>query len=106
MFRFLTRVAAKVNRHAGVSVQRTYLYRISKPQGWSVTTAKNKERPKWELLSSARAGQLLDIGPFDLNDGFARLDRGDRCYTVCLDGRLAHYSWVQRSGSHLITEAG
>jgi len=26
--------------------------------------------------------------------------RGDLCYTVCVDGYLAHYSWVQRSGSH------
>lgn len=41
-----------------------------------------------------------------MSDGLKRLHRGDLCYTVCVDGYLAHYSWVQRSGSHPITEAG
>jgi RimJ/RimL family protein N-acetyltransferase len=41
-----------------------------------------------------------------VSDGLQRLHRGDRCYTVCIDGRLAHYSWVQLSGAHPITEAG
>ncbi len=57
------------------------------------------------MLSPEQVGRLLDIGPFDRSDGLRRMDRGDLCYTVCLDGRLAHYSWVQRSGSHPITEA-
>jgi hypothetical protein len=41
-----------------------------------------------------------------VSDGLKRLHRGDRCYTVSVDGHLAHYSWVQRAGSHPITEAG
>jgi RimJ/RimL family protein N-acetyltransferase len=61
---------------------------------------------EWELLSPALAPGLLDMGPFDVEEGLRRLSRGDRCYTVRLDGRLAHYSWVQASGSHPITEAG
>jgi hypothetical protein len=105
MFRFLRRVAARIDRQAGVSVRRTYLYRISKPEGWSGTAANDKS-PRWEPLSPERVGQLLDIGPFKVSDGLQRLHRGDRCYTVCVDGRLAHYSWAQRSGSHPITEAG
>lgn len=105
MFRFLRRVTARLNRHAGLSVQRTYLYRISKPEVWSVIAANDKSL-SWELLSPERVGQLLDIGPFDVSDGLQRLHRGDRCYTVCVDGRLAHYSWVQRSASHPITAAG
>jgi hypothetical protein len=57
------------------------------------------------MSSPEQVGQLLEIGPFDRSDGLQRLKRGDRCYTVLVGGRLAHYSWVQRSGSHPITEA-
>lgn len=57
------------------------------------------------MSSPEQVGQLLEIGPFDRSDGLQRLKRGDLCYTVRVDGRLAHYSWVQRSGSHPITEA-
>jgi hypothetical protein len=63
-------------------------------------------RLKWELLSPAQVPKLTDIGWFDVKEGQERLQRGDRCYTVSIDGRLAHYSWVQRSASHRITEAG
>ena len=103
---FLKRVAAKLNRHLGLGVRQTYLYRLSKPEAWSVPAAASDARMNWELLSRAQVGQLRDLGPFDVNEGLRRLDRGDRCYTVSIDGRLAHYSWVQRSASHPITEAG
>jgi hypothetical protein len=105
MFRVLRKVASKVNRYAGLSVQRTYLYRISRPDGWSTVELDDKSI-SWELLSPERLAGLKDIGPFDVSDGLKRLERGDRCYTVCINGHLAHYSWVQRSGSHPITEAG
>ena len=78
---------------------------MSKPNGWTPSAA-NDPNLRWELLPAGGIGRLLDIGPFDVNDGLERLRRGDRCYTVSIDGRLAHYSWVQRSGSHPITEAG
>jgi RimJ/RimL family protein N-acetyltransferase len=88
-----------------LSVQRTYLYRISRPDEFSAAAA---ARPtlSWEPLSPEQTGRLLDIGPFDVKDGLQRLRRGDRCYTVYAGERLAHYSWVQRSASHPITEAG
>ena len=57
------------------------------------------------MSSPEQVGQLLEIGPFDISDGLQRLKRGDLCYTVHIDGRLTHYSWVQRFGSHPITEA-
>ncbi|MCC6344957.1 MAG: hypothetical protein IT166_22340 [Bryobacterales bacterium] len=78
---------------------------MSKPEAGQVGAA-DKKSLEWELLSREQAGRLLDIGPFDLSDGLRRMDRGDPCYTVCIDRRLAHYSWVQRSGAHPITEAG
>jgi len=104
MFSFLRRAPAKLNRHLGMSFGQTYLYRLSKADGWSA--APGDRRLKWELLSPAQVGQLTDIGWFDVKKGQERLRRGDRCYTVSIDGRLAHYSWVQRSASHRITEAG
>lgn len=61
---------------------------------------------EWELLSPEVVGRLPEIGPFKVTEGLVRLQRGDLCYTASVDGRLAHYSWVQRSGSHPIAEAG
>ena len=87
-----------------MSIGQTYLYRLSKTDGWS--PAVQDERLKWELLSPGQVDQLADLGWFDQREGLERLRRGDRCYTVFIDGRLAHYSWVQRSSSHPITEAG
>jgi hypothetical protein len=104
MFSFLKRAAAKLNHHLGMSVGQTYLYSLSRPDGWS--PAVHDGRLKWELLSPGQVGQLAEIGWFDEREGLERLHRGDRCYTLSIDGRLAHYSWVQRSSSHPITEAG
>jgi hypothetical protein len=104
MFSLLRRAADKLNRHLGMSIGQTYLYRLSKTEGWS--PAVHDERLKWELLSPGQVDQLADLGWFDQREGLERLRRGDRCYTVFIDGRLAHYSWVQRSSSHPITEAG
>jgi len=82
-----------------------YLYRMSGPVEFSAAAAIDRNEG-WELLSAEHVDWLLEIGPFDVSDGLLRLQRGDCCYTVRLDGRLAHYSWVQRSGLHPITEAG
>jgi len=57
-------------------------------------------------LDPTRLDVLAEIGPFDVEAGPPRLQRGDVCYVVFLGGRPAHYSWVQRSGSHPLTEAG
>ena len=102
---FLKRVGAKLNRHLGVSVWQTNLYRLSNTDPRSAATD-NDGSVKWELLSRSRVGQLKDVGWFDSNEFVQRLRRGDRCYTASIDGRVAHYSWVQRSASHPITEAG
>lgn len=102
---FLKRVAAKLNRHFGVNVSRTYLYRLSNEDVRSAAIG-NDGSVKWELLTRSRVGQLKDVGWFDSNEFVRRLRRGDRCYTASIDGRVAHYSWVQRSALHPIAEAG
>lgn len=104
MFKFLRRAGGALNRWMGVGLRRTYLYRAARRDGWSAST--NDKELAWEPLAPGQVDSLLEIGPFEVSEGLKRLHRGDRCYTVCLDGCLAHYSWVQRSGSHLITEAG
>ena len=104
MFSLLRRVGAKLDRHLGMSFGQTYLYRLSKADGWSAPA--HDGRLKWELLSPPQVGQLADVGWVDVKESLERLRRGDRCYTVSIDGRMAHYSWVQRSASHPITEAG
>ena len=88
----------------GFSLQRTNLYRIARLDGWSAST--DDKKLKWEPLAPERIDCLLEIGPFEVSEGLERLRRGDQCYTVSPEGRLAHYSWVQRSGSHPMTEAG
>jgi hypothetical protein len=60
----------------------------------------------WKLLAPEKVGTLSDIGPFDPKDGLDRFQRGDVCYLAFLGDRLAHYAWVQRSGSHPVTVAG
>lgn len=104
MFSFLKRAAAKLNRHLGMGVGQTYLYRLSRTDGWSPAVYNGPLR--WELSSPGDVGELAEIGWFDEREVLERLRRGDHCYTVSIDGRLAHYSWVQRSSSHPITEAG
>jgi hypothetical protein len=60
----------------------------------------------WKPLESGHVDWLAELGPFDSHHASARLARGDRCYTAWWNGRLAHYSWVQRAGAHQITTAG
>jgi hypothetical protein len=100
----LRRVAGVIDRRAGLSRQLTYLYKSAKPCGW--TPAPSEPILTWTLLDPGCVDRLSEIGSFEVSAALERLRRGDQCYTVCLEGRLAHYSWVQRSGSHLIAEAG
>jgi RimJ/RimL family protein N-acetyltransferase len=104
MFSFLRRIASRIKRLLAVEIQRTYLYRLSKADGWAAS-APNNTNIQWEMLAPPGVSRLLDMGWFDVNEGLQRLGRGDCCYTIFADGRLAHYGWVQRSGVHCITEA-
>jgi hypothetical protein len=104
-FGLFKRAAARLNRRFGMSIRRTYLYRLSKSDEWP-SSAHSDARVTCELLTPASIRQLEAIGRFDVKAGLKRLERGDRCYVVSVDGRPAHYSWVQRSAHHPITEAG
>jgi hypothetical protein len=62
--------------------------------------------------SDVRIGILDDItrigevGPFDPEECARRVESGDRCYAAWIGDDLAHYSWVQRTGSHALEAAG
>jgi RimJ/RimL family protein N-acetyltransferase len=88
----------------GVSLARTNLYRLTKSS--DLPRAEPNCNINWALLAPENVRTLTEIGPFDLNECSHRLQRGDLCYLAFLGDRLAHYSWVQRSGSHPITRAG
>ena len=104
MLNLLRLAAGCCNRCAGVSLVRTYLYGMPKPN--HPPTVKSAANVEWELLSPGALDVLSGIDRFDAKVGLQRLQRGDLCYVASCNGRLAHYSWVQRSGSHPIAEAG
>ena len=65
------------------------------PKGCSVVT-----------LQPFQEDQLGPIWAESLDIARHRLQRGDRCYIVMLYGQPAHYSWVQTSGVHPLSDAG
>ncbi len=49
-------------------------------------------------LDFARTDALQAVEAHNAADLAARQARGDRCYLAALDGRTAHFSWVQAAG--------
>ena len=104
MLDLFARVAKRCNSLAGLSLGKTYLYKLAKTS--EPLTVEAAPRITWKLLAAGDVSMLSEVGYFDGTDAVGRFQRGDLCYLAYLDGRLAHYSWVQRSGLHPITEAG
>ena len=105
MFGQLKQLAVAANHRAGLSFERTCLYRLGSADRRPAVSPSDP-RASWSRLSADRVHSLVDLGEFNAQDGIDRLRRGDCCYIATLDGRLAHYSWVQHSGEHPITQAG
>lgn len=105
MRKLLKKAANRCNTLAGVSLARTFLYKVEKANEGLGGDPKTGPNVSWNVLAE-EAGALSEIGFFEPKDGVVRFQRGDVCYLASLDGRRAHYSWVQRSGLHPITEAG
>jgi hypothetical protein len=104
MVRLLRRAVNLCSSRLGVTLARTRLYRIVKQDKPAAVIP--FANGSWEILASERVNCLSEIGPFEASEGLQRLNGGHLCYVAALDGSLAHYSWVQRSGTHLILEAG
>jgi len=58
------------------------------------------------VLERGELGKLTEVGGVDEAEVSMRYERGDRCYGGFLDGRIAHYSWVQSTSTHALTRAG
>ena len=58
------------------------------------------------LLDESQLPRLHEVWPVPLDEMKVRLKRGDQCYVASVDGKLAHYSWAQFSGAHLIQDVG
>lgn len=48
---------------------------------------------------------LRDVWPVSIKEMVKRLQHGDQCYSAFLQGRIAHYQWVQMHGKHHIQPA-
>lgn len=104
MLWLLRKSARRFNALMGVSVVRTNLYTIAKPS--ELPFVQSDSGVTWDLLPTERADRLSEVEPWNIKEARHRFQRGDLCYVASIGVRLAHYSWVQRSGSHAITEAG
>jgi hypothetical protein len=101
----LGKLGSRLRRDAGISVERTYLYKRS------VDDAMPVELPAApdvciERIAPAQIHVLSALGSPDPDDWRQRLDRGDGCYGAWVGGELAHASWVQTSGGHPVAAAG
>ncbi len=102
---FLGKAVTAVDELVGVSVEETCLYRMSR-QGEALPGAAPGAGLSLGVLEAGDLQRLREVGPLRTEEGSKRLSRGDLCYVAYVDGRLAHYTWVQRSGLHPILEAG
>jgi RimJ/RimL family protein N-acetyltransferase len=55
-------------------------------------------------LDKAQVYVLHEVWPVNLEQMTMRLHRGDCCFICQVNGRVAHYSWVQFSGLHEIRD--
>jgi hypothetical protein len=71
----------------------------------SIPSVQAPENCAISLLTEDQATALKDLW-VDEATVRRRLGRGDLCYVASLGDRIAHCSWVQRSGSHSISWSG
>jgi RimJ/RimL family protein N-acetyltransferase len=101
--RFIDRLRSRIGRDVGIGVEETLLYRFQN------TIEMPQEEPDdlhIDLVDVETLACLADIGPCDLEECRARLQRGDQCFGAWIGNELAHYSWVQHAGEHSIDQAG
>ena len=69
--------------------------------------AEHQDRIVIQTLSIADIDALSEINPkINRTLEIEKLNAGQRCYVARFNGALAHYTWVQDSGGHLIKGAG
>ncbi len=84
-------------------INRVYLYRHALDDISNVTPTIQCEVDR---LAESGLARLHEVWPVPLDEMKARLGRGDQCFVALVQGRIAHYSWAQFSGTHQIRDAG
>jgi hypothetical protein len=98
----IDKVATRLRRDAGISVERTCLFKRDHTDAAPPDVAAGIDRVT-RILDLA---SLCALGHDDREDWKQRLERGDLCYGAWLGADLVHYSWVQTRGTHAIATAG
>ncbi len=90
-------------QECGISLSRIQSYVLTPEYRLQVPLA-----PQAVIRSIQQGEEALvqEVWPVKDSDIKARLNRGDLCYIGLLKGKVAHFSWVQREGTHVVTEAG
>src|SRR4051794_1286014 len=103
--RLIEKVSTRLRRDAGISIERTYLYRRRSSDRSPLPVQSNVDI-HIALVECEQIDSLVALGHDDRDDWRERLDRGERCYGAWLASELVHYSWVQTQGTHPIVPAG
>ncbi|NVB76950.1 MAG: hypothetical protein HOV81_01020 [Kofleriaceae bacterium] len=98
-------MGSRLRRDAGVSIERTFLYKRDASDPVPEAIASGVEL-RIAPVSPAETGVLDALGLDDRDEWRQRFDRGDECYGAWLGSELVHYSWVQNHGFHPIGYAG
>lgn len=100
----LRKVANRLNAVVGMGIETTLMYEFR--AGEELPSVPFAEGVTVRRLTPAGAKVLLDVPGERTAETLSRLQSGDVCYVAFLDGKLAHHSWVRRSGVQSVSEAG
>ena len=87
-------------------VQQTFVYAVVALDGFEPPRTDDDGKVAIDVVPARDIDWIGTIGPIDRAEVASRVDRGDKCYGAFVDGKLAHFSWVQTSGAHPIDSAG
>lgn len=98
------KVFSRVKHELTVGIERTYVYSCSSRD--RVVLVELPANVEIRRIEPAAIPTIGAIGTVEAEEWVERLQRGDECYGAWVSGDLAHYSWVQSSGDHIIGPAG
>lgn len=100
----LDKVTSRLRRDAGISVERTHLYKRERTDAPPPDITATVDRIA--LVPATEIASLCVLGFDERDEWRQRLERGDECYAAWIGSDLVHYSWVQTRGAHAIASAG
>jgi hypothetical protein len=100
----LRKIRGKLSQLIGIGREETLLY--IRPSGAKLQDVAGDPGVSISVCSEIPIEQMAQFGWIKKVEVDRRIRRGDQCYVAHVDGRLAHYSWVQYSGYADIKSAG